>query len=155
MVTMNDVHKEPKRSIESRINEAELYRSMGLLDESLSMYKSILPGLSEDDSGHAGIVKERIGLLKDAVKGRQKRYTRTMSGEDMSTIRQVLATGSSSSQILNSANAFKELGLVEEAAAEYEILFEYDFPHEEVIPAFLEVLLVNRTIPPRMSSTNL
>jgi type II secretory ATPase GspE/PulE/Tfp pilus assembly ATPase PilB-like protein len=142
---MAETEKKSESTIVSRINEAQVYCAMGLFDESLNLYESVLPVLSGDDSARILLVNEKIEAIKKAIKVDQKKYTRAMSEEDMATIRNTLSPGSSSSQILNSANAFRELGLAKEAAAEYEILFEYDFPHEEIIPALVEVLLLNHT----------
>lgn len=142
---MAETEKKSGGTIVSRINEAEVYRDMGLLDESLNLYESLLPDLSGDDSAGLLLVKKKIEAINETIKAHQKRYTRAMSEEDMATIRNALSLGSSSSQVLNSANAFRELGLAKEAEAEYEILFEYDFPHQEIIPALVEVLLMNHT----------
>lgn len=142
---MVEIAEKTEDAILSKIKEAEVYRAMGLLDESLNVYESVLPVLSGDDSVRILLVNEKIEAIKEAIKVHQKKYTRAMSAEDMATIRKTLSLGASSSQVLNSANAFRELGLAKEAVTEYEILFEYDFPHEEIIPALVEVLLVNRT----------
>jgi type II secretory ATPase GspE/PulE/Tfp pilus assembly ATPase PilB-like protein len=142
---MAEMGKQTENPIESRIREAEVYRAMGLLDEALRVYEGILPALSKEDLVHLRLVNEKIETIREAIKAHQKRYTRVMSKEDMTLIRKALSLGTSSSQILKSANAFRELGLDKEAAAEYEALFDYDFPHEEIVPAFVEVLLVDHS----------
>ncbi len=56
-----------RTDIESRINEAEVCRSMGLYDDSLNIYESILPIVSPQDAQAQDKIKKRIGLLKKEI----------------------------------------------------------------------------------------
>ena len=50
--------------IDSKIKEAEVYYSMGLLDESLGVYKKALSDLPEQDSSAREDIEGKINLLK-------------------------------------------------------------------------------------------
>ena len=57
--------------IESRINEAEVCRSMGLYDDSLGIYESILSIVGLQDTHAQATIQKRISLLKNEI-GDQK-----------------------------------------------------------------------------------
>ena len=56
-----------RTDIESRINEAEVCRSMGLHSDSLNIYESILSIVSPQDAPVQDKIKKRIGLLKKEI----------------------------------------------------------------------------------------
>ena len=125
--------------VDIRIKEAEIYRSMGLLQESLSVYDGILAALSNDESGRREIILNTIQVLKKEIESQEK-HVPEISPEDVSIIREAVAVDGESG-ILDNAAAFKQLGLMGEAVTEYEKLFETDYPVIEIIPDFVECLL--------------
>ena len=62
---------EMRTDIESRINEAEVCRSMGLYDDSLDIYESILSIVGPQDAHVQATIQKRINLLKNEI-GDQK-----------------------------------------------------------------------------------
>jgi type II secretory ATPase GspE/PulE/Tfp pilus assembly ATPase PilB-like protein/tetratricopeptide (TPR) repeat protein len=120
--------------IKSRIREAEVCHSMGFLKEALDIYQEILSGISESDPSGMEIIKEKIHLLKKEIEDRKKSHAHEISSGDLSIIRKSLTTQGSIPEILDSASALKELGLIEEAIAEYGKLFHLDYPLEKIIP---------------------
>ena len=138
---MNSIQANGKTDIESRLEEAETYYSMGLLDESLSIYENIISDISELDPQNRETINERINLLKKEAKEKEKRLSRTISPEDMSVIREALSIENNASEILDSATSLKELGLLKEAIDEYEKLFEFDYPPENIIPELVDCLM--------------
>ena len=58
--------------IKPKIREAEVYHSMGLLDESLGIYEEILSGISEFDPYEIEDIKERANLLKEEIENHKK-----------------------------------------------------------------------------------
>jgi len=127
--------------IESRINEAEVCRSMGLYDDSLDIYNSILSVVGPQDTHVQATIKKRIKLLKNEI-GDQKEALPIGEGTKDLLISKITPSGKGDvPEILDSAAAFQEMGLHPEAIAEYGKLFEEDYPNEKVIPLITESLL--------------
>jgi type II secretory ATPase GspE/PulE/Tfp pilus assembly ATPase PilB-like protein len=127
-------------AIKSKIREAELYHSMGLLEESLDTYEGLLSGISKLDTSHRETIREKVELLKDEIKGHKESHARDISSQDLTIIKEAVSIQGNVPEILNTASALKELGLLEEAIAEYRKLFYVDYPPEEVIPEVAECL---------------
>ena len=121
------------------IKEAEIYRSMGLLRESLSVYDEILTSLSAHETERKEIILKTILVLKKEIESLEK-HVPEISQEDISIIQEAVTVGSQSGT-LDNASAFKQLGLMNEAVSEYEKLFESDYPVIKIIPDFVECLL--------------
>ena len=121
------------------IKEAEIYRSMGLLNESLSVYDEVLSIVPEDDSKRKEFINKAIRVLKKEIRD-QETHTPEISQEDISVIKEAIAVDGDSG-ILDNAVAFKQLGLMDEAVTEYENLFKTDYPAIKIIPDFTECLL--------------
>jgi len=127
--------------IESRINEAEVCRSMGLYDDSLDIYNSILSVVGPQDTHVQATIKKRIKLLKNEI-GDQKEVLPIGEGTKDLLISEITSSGKGDiPEILDSAAAFQEMGLHPEAIAEYGKLFKEDYPNEKVIPLITESLL--------------
>ena len=56
-----------KSDIDTRINEAEVCRSMGLFAESLAIYEKILPAVPEHQTEVHTTIKSRIELLRHEI----------------------------------------------------------------------------------------
>ena len=121
------------------IKEAEIYRSMGLLNESLIVYGEVQAATPNDDTKRTEFINKTIRVLKKEIES-QETHAPEISQEDISVIRETIAVDGQSG-ILDNALAFKQLGLMNEAVTEYEKLFETDYPIIKVIPDFSECLL--------------
>jgi type II secretory ATPase GspE/PulE/Tfp pilus assembly ATPase PilB-like protein len=115
-----------KIDIESRINEAEVCRSMGLFSDSLSIYDKI---------------QKRIRLLKHEIDSQEDAGPRGVSAKEITMLREKLSNQGDVPAILDSATAFKEMGLHGEAIAEYAKLFKEDYPASKVVFEITESLL--------------
>ena len=120
--------------IMSKINEAEVYHSMGLLKESLGIYEEILSDTTEFDPHEMESIKDRINLLRKAIKDHEKGPAQEISSECLSIIKKSLTIHGSVPEILDNASALTELGLIEEAISEYGKLFHLEYPSEKIIP---------------------
>jgi len=130
-----------RTDIEYRINEAEVCRSMGLYDDSLGIYESILSVVGPQDIHVQTTIQKRIKLLKNEI-GDQKEALPIGEGTKDLLISEITSSGKGDiPEILDSAAAFQEMGLHPEAIAEYGKLFEEDYPNEKVIPLITESLL--------------
>lgn len=132
---MNKVQSNSKTEteIDSKIKEAEVYHSMGLIQESLNIYEELLSGASRFNPQDLKTIKEKVHFLKEEMKDSKKSRTKDISSKDIDIIR---SSHSDISDVLDSAAAFKELGLFQEAIVEYEKLFQLKTPDLKTILEF-------------------
>ena len=130
-----------RTDIESRINEAEVCRSMGLYSESLAIYEKILPVVPNQSADVMETIRGRIGLLRQEIAKEDATSVPGVSAKEISWIREAISSSGDLSAILDSASAFQEMGLHGEAVNEYAKLLGEDYPPEKVIPALTESLL--------------
>ena len=118
--------------IESRINEAEVCRSMGLYGDSLNIYEDILSFVDSDDSQTQDKIKGRISSLKKEIADQEQTEPPGVSVKELSMFKQTFSSQGDVSAILDSASAFQEMGLHNEAMAEYAKLIPLDYPLENI-----------------------
>ncbi len=127
--------------IESRINEAEVCRSMGLYGDSLNIYESIISIVSPEDAPVQDKIKKRIDLLKKEIADQEDTKPKDVSAKDISMLKKSFSSQGDVSEILDSASAFQEMGLHAEAVAEYVKMFKEEYPVEKIVPGLVESLL--------------
>jgi len=130
-----------KTDIESKINEAEVCRSMGLFADSLNIYEKILGNVSPQDSQTYDKIEKRIRLLRQEIDSEEQTAPKGVSKKDLTMLRESLSTQGDVPAILDSASAFKEMGLHGEAIPEYTKLFKEDYPVNKIVPEIAESLL--------------
>ena len=140
-----------RTDIDSRINEAEVCRSMGLFLESLSIYEKILPSVPGNASDMQEKIRNRIDLLKQEIAKEESTAVPGVSAKEISWIREAISSSGDLSAILDSASAFQEMGLHGEAVSEYAKLLGEDYPPEKVIPSLAESLLKMHSAPHAVS----
>lgn len=133
-----------------RLKEADVYRSMGLCEEALDIYEQLLSsGLTEQDSLRADI-ERKVRSLKEELSRRDRDGTCRFHEEEISMIKQAVSAKGSAREMLDSASALKDLGLLDEAAREYEkLLHSGDFPPEalpEVFDCFFKRFSVDESL---------
>ena len=130
-----------RTDIESKINEAEVCRSMGLYDDSLDIYESVLSIVGPQDADVQATIQKRINLLKNEISEQKEAHPIGVDTNDI-LISELVSSGKGDvPEILDSAAAFQEMGLHMEAIAEYEKLLKGDYPNEKLIPLITESLL--------------
>jgi type II secretory ATPase GspE/PulE/Tfp pilus assembly ATPase PilB-like protein len=130
-----------KTDIESSINEAEVCRSMGLFSDSLSIYEKILGSVSPQDTQTHDKIEKRIRLLKQEIDSHEETAPKGVSAKEITMLRKRLSDQGDVPAILDSASAFKEMGLHGEAIPEFVKLLKEDYPVGKVIPELSECLL--------------
>ena len=127
--------------IESRINEAEVCRSMGLYNDSLDIYESILSIVGSQDTDTQATIQKRINSLEKEIADQKETQPDDAGTKDI-IISEIASSGKGDvPEILDSAAAFQEMGLHPEAITEYGKLFNKDYPDEKLIPLVTESLL--------------
>lgn len=138
---MDNHETDVKMDIDSRVKEAEVYYSMGLPKESLIIYEQILPGIPSDEEKSQEKIREKIDLIKQEIKEKYDEEDVELISKEISGIQESLtAVEDNAPAIYDCAFAFKELGLYNEAIAEYEKLFELDFSRDKLIPEISDCL---------------
>ena len=75
-------HAKAHPDVDVRINEAEVCRSMGLYDESLTIYEQILAGLPESDGELVETVKTKIADIRSEIADREQTEIKRVSAKD-------------------------------------------------------------------------
>jgi type II secretory ATPase GspE/PulE/Tfp pilus assembly ATPase PilB-like protein len=130
-----------RSDIDSRINEAEVCRSMGLFAESLAIYEKVLLSVPVQTPEIKETIVSRIDLLKQEIARENAAPTPEPAKKDLGWIRGAIASGGDLSGIFDSAAAFQEMGLHGEAASEFVKLFAEDYPLEKVVSGLTESLI--------------
>ncbi len=130
---MTTIQAHSKLGVESKLNEAEVCRSMGLLSEALGVYEQILAEIPDLDGPTLKKVKDKISGLKLEIAEDEQSRSKLVSAREISIIKKNLSSEENVPTILDSASAFKDLGLFGDAVAEYEKLFQLEYPKEKVI----------------------
>ncbi|UCG09046.1 MAG: Flp pilus assembly complex ATPase component TadA [Desulfobacterales bacterium] len=110
-----------------KIKEAEICYSMGMIGDALSVYEQILSAAKAQDNHIHETILEKIGQLKKEMADREEAESQGMSPEDISIFKKTLSASDDVPTILDGARALKELGLLDEAIAEYRKLLDFDF----------------------------
>ncbi len=138
---MKEATDTQQASVEARMKEAEVYYSMGLLEEALSAYEALLSEVQDSDAEARGEIEERLTALRDELQSESDPLTTDdFSSQDLSFLRQTFAADEDNTALLESAHAFQELGLYNEAISEWEKLLKRGYPLDEVLPSILECL---------------
>ncbi len=128
-------------NVDAKINEADVYQSMGLIDEAIDIYQQILLREDDVDPDVRDEIREKLERLQKKNETFEKEAAKQISTENLSYIKEALAIEEDVSAVLDSAFAFKELGLFSEACTEYEKLFKLGYPAAEIIPELVQCYL--------------
>jgi type II secretory ATPase GspE/PulE/Tfp pilus assembly ATPase PilB-like protein len=113
--------------IKLKIKEAETCYSMGMIDEALSLYETVLSLSPDQEIDGNGDITSKIDQLRKEREIRKTNENQPLSDEEITLFKKNLPLTDDVPTILDGARALKELGLVDEAAAEYEKLMQFDF----------------------------
>ena len=124
---MNDIKPMGQPEIETKIKEAETCHSMGMMAEALQVYEQVLASLPGNNGQTRDTIIARINLLKKEIESQEETENQGVSKEDISIFKKTLSGHDDVPTLLDGAAALKELGLMEEAIAEYEKLLKIDY----------------------------
>ncbi|MCU0585016.1 MAG: Flp pilus assembly complex ATPase component TadA [Desulfobacterales bacterium] len=112
--------------VELKLKEAETCYSMGMAEEALKLYENVIASSDSLPSQTRQTLSEKVKRLKREIKEQQSTERQGLSPEEISLFRKTLACQEDIPALLDGAAALKELGLMEEAVAEYEKLLALD-----------------------------
>ncbi|MEE4600244.1 MAG: GspE/PulE family protein [Desulfobacteraceae bacterium] len=154
---MNDIEPIGQTEIEMKIKEADTCHSMGMMQEALQICEQILADLPENDDPIRETIGTKITQLKKEMEDRQEDACQGITEEELTFFKETLSNNNDVPTLFDGAAALKELGLMEEAIAEFEKLLEFDyskfdstqedFSLEKILCDYLDCLLEVR--PPR------
>jgi type II secretory ATPase GspE/PulE/Tfp pilus assembly ATPase PilB-like protein len=113
--------------IKLKIKEAETCHSMGMIDEALTLFEQVLSSSSDQDDQNSEAIRKKISHLRKEIEMREMAENQGLSAEEINLFRKNLSQHDDVPTILDGARALKELGLLEDAAVEYEKLLQFDF----------------------------
>lgn len=135
-------------NIKNKIKEAETYYSMGMLGDSLNIYEQILANSDViTDQNEIAQARERVSRIKKNLSlNNITKHSPDLTNAALSLIQKTMSTRGSIKDIIDNASALKELGLIREAAAEYEKLLKADYSDEgytavRIVTELLSILL--------------
>ncbi len=139
---MEETTQNSKSRLETRLNEARVYRSMGLFDESLEVYARILdefPGMPDHNRAR---IQEQIEQIRDEIAERNGDDAQAgLSAEQLSLIQEEFSDGEDPEDVLARATAFLEIGQHREALEAFRRLLETDFPVDRILGNLVACLL--------------
>ena len=127
--------------ISEKVKEAETYRSMGLLEESILTYEEILHFESALENNARKQFEETISDIRNELEFIENGEENLVSEEEIAIIRDTLSRTQEIPDILDSASAFMELGLYKEALSDYKKLLDNEATWKEVIQGLAICLL--------------
>jgi len=135
-------------NIKNKIKEAETYYSMGMLSDSLDIYEQILANSNNmADQNELAQIRERISRIKkDLSLNNVTKQSANLTNATLSLIQKTMSTRGTIKDIIDNAAALKELGLIREAAAEYEKLLKADYSEEGYTPVRIVTELLSNLL---------
>jgi type II secretory ATPase GspE/PulE/Tfp pilus assembly ATPase PilB-like protein len=130
-----------KSDHDAKINEAEVCLSMGLYDEALSIFNQVIEEYPNIEEEKKKTIKGKIDSITKELAEQEINEAGSVSTEEISMLKKSLSGQEDAPAIIDSASAFKDLGLFEEALAEFEKIIVLDHPPESVIPDIVDCLL--------------
>jgi tetratricopeptide (TPR) repeat protein len=109
-----------------KIKEAETCHAMGMVEEALKLYEQVIASGQGLSAQMRQALSEKVKRLQQEISDQQTSECQGLSPEDISLFRKTLAVHQDLPALLDGAAALKELGLMEEAVAEYEKLLAQD-----------------------------
>ncbi len=138
---MDPIQNNSQIDFKSKIKEADVYFTMGLFNEALGIYTQLAALDTEIDENNLKAVNERIDELREKIAEDDKNIPTEMSSKHVEIAKQELTSAGTLEEKLHSASALKELGLIEEATAQYEALLASDCPPELIVPDLTDCLI--------------
>ena len=127
--------------ISEKVREAEAYRSMGLLEESILLYEDFLSSEEDLEDKTRAQFKSIITEIKEEIETFESEDGIPVTEDEIAIIRNTFSAIDDVPNILDSATAFIELGLYQEALAEYESLLADENVWKDIVKDVATCLL--------------
>ena len=126
----------------TKLKEADVYYSMGLVDEAIEAYRAILSSNFSLTREQKAMAEKRLRDLEDRDQDETREDQREFElARDVILTTEGIPSEGNTQAILDGAFALRELGLYDEAVSEYIKLFNLEYPPEKVVPEICKCLL--------------
>ena len=112
--------------LNTKIREAEMYQSMGLLEASLEIYCHLLSDSKISDLQIEENIQSRVTSLRTQIQELEKEEVGTVPQKELSILQASIIADETPETLMESAAALKELGLFKDSVIEYEKAFAKD-----------------------------
>ncbi len=123
---MNQTQASSPSNADLRIKEAETCYAMGMVEEALELYQQVVASGNTFSPEARQTLSEKVDRLKQEIQDQKDSEKKGLSAEHISVFKKALSDQEDFTTLMDGAAALKELGLMEEAAAEYEKLLAVD-----------------------------
>ncbi len=124
------------------LNEAKVYRSMGLHEESRDVFMGMLTEFPNLPMHSRNRIQEEIDKLSSEIKKRDAEESYPdLSSEELSFIRDKVSGGDDVEDILTRAASFVETGHCREALNDYLEILKHRFPIDRILGNLVECVL--------------
>ncbi len=125
--------------------EAELYRSHGLYQEAIAVYDKMLDVASGMHPATRDSIQAKIRRLNREIEEMETDVRQVISPRDLMLVRKGWSKSETGQEVLQSARAFKELGLFKEAISEYVKLFQKKVHEKELLAEISDCMRVAKS----------
>ncbi|MFZ7126798.1 MAG: ATPase, T2SS/T4P/T4SS family [Desulfobacterales bacterium] len=139
---MTKVQKTLKSDADAKINEAEVCFTMGLFDEAAAILEQVLKDFPTLDAEKKQSIENRLKIVREKIAETEKDEAGSVSSEEISMLRKTLSGQEDAPAVLDSASAFKDLGLFDEAVSEFEKLIFLGYPELDRVVQEVSACLV-------------
>ena len=143
---MNEIDNSVSTQLQIKLNEAETCYTMGLYADALKVYEAILNDYKKIDFHTKVTINDKIDTIKRELSEEEQVEPKTVSENELSLFKQNLTSQENVPTIVDSALAFKDLGLYEEAIAEYAKLFNLEYSNKRIVSEISDCLLSSQTL---------
>jgi tetratricopeptide (TPR) repeat protein len=130
-----------KMNVMAKVNEAEVYLSQGLLEESLMVYEQIHSKADALADSIQQKIANKISKLRNEICLNEQNESNSVSDKEIAFFKETLSITDKISDIRTTAGVFMESGLYQKALREYGKLLCNDHEWRDIIPNTTTCLL--------------
>lgn len=138
---MDNTKDSTKEWVSNRMNEAKVYYSMGLYDESREVYHRILTEHPDLPPHMNARIQEKLEAIEAEISERSAPESNDLSPEDISFVRKQFSGDKEGEPSLNRAKAFMEAGQHQDALDEFRKLFHTPVPLDKFLGDVAECMI--------------
>ena len=127
--------------IPDKVKEAEAYRSMGLLEESILAYEKILSSENAIKDEDLDLLESTVAQIRKELENLETPDENVVTAEEIAIAKETLSLTDEAPNHMDSASAFMELGLYKDALAEYERILIGDHASNDIFNDLATCLL--------------
>ena len=120
-------------NISGKVKEAETYRSMGLLEESIFVYEEILSSENTIEEAARNRFESTVTSIREELEDLENDDENAVTAEEIAIIKDTLSLTDEVPHLVESASAFMELGQYKHALSKYEKLLTENYAWKDIL----------------------